>query len=565
MRYVALAVDFDGTIAEDGTVPQHVSDALHRLRESGRRTLLVTGRELEDLRRTYAGIELFDRVVAENGAVLFDPERRETRVLAERPPEAFVDTLRERGVEPLSVGSAIVATWHPHEVTVLETIRDLGLGLQVIFNKGAVMVLPSGVDKASGLAEALEDLGLSPHNVVGVGDAENDHAFLDRCELSVAVANALEPLKERCDLVTQGERGDGVIEVIEAILEDDLRSLDERVARHDIPIGALGDDRVTLRPYRTNVLVAGPSGSGKSTMVTAFMEGLLAKGYQFCLIDPEGDYDELGSATVLGNADRAPTVDEALEVLDDPERSLILNLLGVRLDDRPGFLASFLPRLQELRMRNGRPHWIVVDEAHHLLPASLRRAGEMLPKRVGSLVMVTVHPDWVNREALESVGALLAPSKDAVETIATFADAVDDERPDTSALDAGEGQAVAWFRFLGEPPFAFAPLEPTTERRRHLRKYAEGDLEEDAFYFRGPEGKLNLRVQNLVLFSQIAEGVDDETWAHHLANGDYERWFREAIGDDDLADLATEAATGDPAEARATIIGAIEERYTAPA
>ena len=251
MRYVALAVDFDGTIAKDGEVPEHVTDALHRVRESGRRTILVTGRELPELRETFAGIGVFDRVVAENGAVVFDPERRETRTLGEPPPSGFVETLKRRGVDPISVGSVIVATWEPHETTVLETIRDLGLGLQIVFNKGAVMALPSGVDKATGLAAALDDLGLSMHNVVGVGDAENDHAFLERCELSVAVGNALDALKERCDHVTEGERGDGVIELIEAILEDDLRSLDERVGRHDIPIGSVGEDRVTLRPYRS--------------------------------------------------------------------------------------------------------------------------------------------------------------------------------------------------------------------------------------------------------------------------------------------------------------------------
>ena len=565
MRYVALAVDFDGTIAKDGEVPEHVTDALHRVRESGRRTILVTGRELPELRQTFAGIGVFDRVVAENGAVVFDPERRETRTLGEPPPSGFVETLKRRGVDPISVGSVIVATWEPHETAVLETIRDLGLGLQIVFNKGAVMALPSGVDKATGLAAALDDLGLSVHNVVGVGDAENDHAFLERCELSVAVGNALDALKERCDHVTRGERGDGVIELIEGILEDDLRSLDERVGRHDIPIGSVGEDRVTLRPYRSNVLVAGPSGSGKSTMVAAFVEGVLAQRYQFCLIDPEGDYEDLERATVLGSPDHAPTVPEAIELLSDPARSLVLNLLGVRLDDRPGFLASFLPRLQELRMESGRPHWIIVDEAHHLLPASLQRAGEMLPKRVGSLVMVTVHPDWVNREALESVGTLLTPAKGAQDTVTTFASAIGADLPDTTGAPAKEGQAVAWFRFLDEQPFAFDPLEPSGERRRHLRKYAEGDLEEDAFYFRGPDDKLNLRVQNLALFAQIADGIDDETWAFHLERGDYERWFRLAIGDDELGDLAASAAVGDTADARRTIIDAIEERYTAPA
>ena len=112
-------------------------------------------------------------------------------MLGERPPEAFSTGLEQRGVVPLSCGRVIVATWHPHETTVVEVIRDWVSSVEVIFNKDAVMVLPSGVNKATGLGAALDNLGLSPHNVVGVGDAENDHAFLNLCECAVAVANAL--------------------------------------------------------------------------------------------------------------------------------------------------------------------------------------------------------------------------------------------------------------------------------------------------------------------------------------------------------------------------------------
>ena len=79
---------------------------------------------------------------------------------------------------------------------MLEAIHELGLEWQIIFNKGAVMVLPPGVNKASGLAAALEALQLSPVNVVGIGDAENDHAFLSLCGCSVAVANALDAVKD---------------------------------------------------------------------------------------------------------------------------------------------------------------------------------------------------------------------------------------------------------------------------------------------------------------------------------------------------------------------------------
>ena len=219
MRYLALATDYDGTLAHDGRVDEPTLAALERLRESGRKLILVTGRELDELLGIFPQIDLFDRVVAENGALLYRPETREEKVLGERPPDAFVEALRERGVEPISVGRVIVATWEPHETAVLEAIRDLGLELQVIFNKGAVMVLPSGVNKATGLAAALDELGLSPHNVVGVGDAENDHAFLTLCEFAAAVANALPMLKERADLVTRGDHGAGVVELIDQLIE----------------------------------------------------------------------------------------------------------------------------------------------------------------------------------------------------------------------------------------------------------------------------------------------------------------------------------------------------------
>ena len=107
----------------------------------------------------------------------------------------------------IEVGDVIVATWEPHETTVLQTIRDLGLELQIIFNKGAVMILPTGVNKATGLRAALTKLGLSHHNTVGIGDAENDEAFLKLCDASAAVDNALDVVKRQVDLVMRRARG----------------------------------------------------------------------------------------------------------------------------------------------------------------------------------------------------------------------------------------------------------------------------------------------------------------------------------------------------------------------
>jgi hydroxymethylpyrimidine pyrophosphatase-like HAD family hydrolase len=224
MKWQALATDYDGTIATDGVVDEPTCRALIRLRSAKVRTFLVTGRELSDFRQMEGFLPVFDMVIAENGAVLYDPASGEIRALGPPPPEEFLAELTRRGVDPLGVGRSIVATHEPHEKSVLEVIKELGLELQVIFNKGAIMILPSGVNKASGLQAALEIFGLSPANVIGVGDAENDHAFLELCGLPVAVANALPALKENAALVTKHSAGAGVAELIDLALRGDLDS-----------------------------------------------------------------------------------------------------------------------------------------------------------------------------------------------------------------------------------------------------------------------------------------------------------------------------------------------------
>jgi HAD superfamily hydrolase (TIGR01484 family) len=218
MRYRALATDYDGTLASGGAVAPETLAALERLAATGRKLILVTGRRIDDLIRVFPEVAIFDRVVAENGPLLYRPQSRETRVLSQPPPAAFVHELRRRGVNPLTTGQVFVATEQPNDRIVLDVIRELGLDLQVILNKGAVMVLPDSVDKATGLRAALDELGLSAQDVVGVGDAENDEAFLAMCGCGVAVANALDSLKARANRVTIAENGAGVREIIESLI-----------------------------------------------------------------------------------------------------------------------------------------------------------------------------------------------------------------------------------------------------------------------------------------------------------------------------------------------------------
>ena len=161
MHYLILAADYDGTLATDGKVSEKSLEGLKRLQKSGRKLILVTGRQLDELLQVFPEVNLFDCVVAENGAFLYFPSTCEEILLGNSPPENFVQMLRSRNVKPLSVGKVIVAAWEPHETEILNAIRELGLDLQVIFNKGAVMVLPAGVNKASGLVNALNRMSLS--------------------------------------------------------------------------------------------------------------------------------------------------------------------------------------------------------------------------------------------------------------------------------------------------------------------------------------------------------------------------------------------------------------------
>ena len=573
MRYLALATDYDGTIATNGIVDELTLAALERLRASGRKLIMVTGRELDDLKRTFDHFEMFEWIVAENGALLYRPSNQESTYLGEAPPQHFVDELVRRGVGPISVGGIIVATWHPHQTTVLETIRDLGLELQVIFNKDAVMVLPANINKASGLKAALKKLDLSPHEVVGVGDAENDHAFLSMCECSAAVDNALPAVKERADIVLHRDHGAGATELIDRMLANDLADLEDKVERHKLLLGTRADGvELRIRPYDNGLLIAGPSGSGKSTVATGLLERLGEHKLQYCIIDPEGDYTAMDGAIVLGGPKQPPVLDEALQVLKDPTRNCVFNMVGVALADRPAMFLTLLSRLLELRASTGRPHWIIVDEAHHLLPANWLPVVPSLPQQLNRLVLITVHPAAVSPAVLETVKLVVAVGPEPATTMKEICDALHKPEPSLAGLKRGDDEVLLWSRETGETAF-IKPAPSKTERRRHIRKYAEGELPPDrSFYFRGPKNKLNLRAQNLMLFMQTADGVDDATWKYHLDRGDVAQWFAEGIKDKELeaeargvAELSAKGKQLSPQESRALIRTAIEKRYTLPA
>ena len=569
MRFAAVAIDYAGTLAKDGIVDPSTVAALERLVASGRKFILVTGRMLRELLPLFPQSTLCARIVAENGAVLYRPATRDQRLLADPASSPLIEALKRKRVRPLDVGDSIIATVRPQEVPVMEAIRDLGLEHHVIFNRESVMVLPPGINKATGLAAALDELQLSPHEVVGIGDSENDHALFQASELAVAVASAVPTLRDAADWVTVKDNGAGTAEAVLALVTDDMAGQAKRLTRRLVRLGTNpAGDTVTMSPVGENLLIAGTSGSGKSTLAHAILEQLIDQGYQTCVIDPEGDYPSMDKMIVFGNSQRGPTAAEVVTALENPKAHVIVNLVGIPLKDRPVFFLELLPKLQERRLHTGRPHRILVDEAHHLLPKTWSATPEAA-RDLQSMLFVTVHPDRLAPQVLHSVDLAVALGHDPLATLQSFADHQGRRTTADSDVALQHGEALFWRRSGDGAAERLLMAVPQAERQRHRRKYAEGELPpERSFYFRGPDGKLNLRAQNLIMFRQLAEGVDDETWLHHLRRRDYSHWMETAIKDPSLARIVHQVEDMPELSAhdsRKRVANAIEERYTLPA
>jgi HAD superfamily hydrolase (TIGR01484 family) len=568
-----FATDYDGTIAEGNRINEATGRALARVRATGRKVLLVTGRMLPDLQSVCPDLdEQFDAVVAENGALVYFPERREVRTLGDPPESALVDALRRRGV-PFELGSAIIATDAPFAEAALAAIKETGVERTLVFNKGALMLLPGGVTKGTGLTATLAALELSPRNMVGIGDAENDHAFLSICECAVAVADAVPALRERADYVTRGMASRGTVEFIEEHLLNDLVDLIPRLTRHQLPLGEAADGAtVPVVAHGTRLLIVGPSGSGKSTLTGVLAERLLEAGRSLMLIDPEGDYRTLaelpGVVVFGGKGEQAlPTPEELDQLLRHPGTSLVLDLSAMGLAEKVAYATKVLAVVATVRAGTGLPHWLIIDEAHHVLPAEGSPAADLVRPGAEGLALITLD------------AAELAPSVRSLPTVVASTElaafqaglrTVLAARGDRGAalsldgpqLDRGEA-AIAWLEPTART-MRFRVGKRRIQHRRHVRKYTEGELPpERSFFFRGPAGALNLRAANLVRFAELAEGVDEATWAHHLAGREYSVWVRQMIKDPELADeIASIETAGVPSgESRRRVLERVRARY----
>jgi hypothetical protein len=572
VRFRALALDFDGTIALDGRLEPEVGTSLEELRAQGVKALLVTGRILSDLRCRLGNLRAFDAVVAEEGAVLVFPPSGTSSLLAPAPPEELLAALRARRL-PVLPGQCLVECDARHAREVLDVIHELELPLVIHFNRGRMMILPQAVSKATGLKEALRTLRLSAHNALAIGDAENDHELLRACELGVAVAWGSAALKRAADLVLEGTGPPAVAGYLRTGVRAGER-LPVAARRHRLLLGRGADGRQAHLYVRDrNVLITGDPFSGKSWLAGLLAEQLVLQGYSLVIVDPEGDYGELASLPgmrVLGGEDPLPSTRDLTRLCAYPDSSAVINLSQRPSSEKPGYVAWLVSQLVDLRRRTGLPHRIVIDEAHYFLHDQASAAA--LDFEQGGCTLVSyqasrLHPDllraceaiFVTRETDEREVRLLHELRGGSADLALWQETLGALEVDEAVLLPGAEEAGG--RLLR---FHLAPR--LTRHVRHEHKYLDTPQPaEQAFRFAlGPRlGERTAR--SLREFMDVLECARVDELDSHLRRGDFSSWIEGVYRDGALASRLRELEElyrlGRLADVNSAVVHAVRQRY----
>jgi hydroxymethylpyrimidine pyrophosphatase-like HAD family hydrolase len=563
----AVAIDYDGTLTDGSKPRREVLEALWEFRGTGRRAVLVTGRIMTELRQDFPEVERhFDAVVAENGAVVFAGGA--DYPVAEPVPRALEQALLDREV-PVRRGEVLLATRAAYDAPVLDAVRELGLDCQLVRNRSELMILPSGVSKGTGLHEALGELGVSHHSTLAVGDAENDHALLEACELGVAVANAVASLREVADIVLKEPAGEGVLSLLRGPLLAGALRVQPRRGRLELGIGE--DGAPALVPgSRVNVLIAGGPGSGKSYLAGLWIEQLVRRRYSVCVFDPEGDHtglDDMRGVLAVGGAEPPPDPRHLDRLLRHRFGSVVLNLSLLSGEEKVRYFQAALPALMDLRAQTGLPHWIVIEEADQLL-AGAELPGDDEPGPTG-FGLVTYDPSRLAPAVLSMLDVVLSvqggeawalvPSRgpEAPRAPIEHAPGPFDLEPGTALLGDVDGTRV------------FTPSPRAHAHVRHWRKYAEGRLPpERRFHFRDGGGPTGRSAASIGEFHRQVTEAPAGVLRHHLDAGDFSRWLSDSLADDELAGRVRaierwyrSLREPDIAETRAALLRAVERRY----
>lgn len=542
MKFAALALDYDGTIAVDGHFDSAVREAVADARRRGIVVILVTGRRLEDLRRAAGDLTCFDAVVAENGAVVEFPSSGRHVSLGHAPRAVLLDELRRRGVAFVA-GESIVEAEASQARTILDAVRELEQPLVIAFNRGRLMVLPQAVAKSTGLRQALLALRTSIHNTVGVGDAENDHDLLDACEVGVAVAWGSAALRAVADEIIPGTGPSAVADYIRGLVQQPRLS-PAQMGRRRLVLGRQYDGaEVSLTIRGRTILIAGEPGTGKSWLAGLVCEQAILQGYCVCIVDPEGDYrslEALPGVMTLGGDDPPPQARELLRALRHPDVSTIVDLSKLSHNDKRDYLQTMLPLLVRFRRATGLPHKILLDEAHHFLSGP--NYSELIDSEFASYILVTyrvsglaaglrTNDDTVVMVTHESdddeIAALLAmcrPQPCASVSPAVFRDLHTNE----AALLPGVEEAHDKVR-----RFQMAPR--LTSHVRHRSKYLDMPVAPAQAFVFTRDARAVARARTLKEFIGLLAALPDDLLLPHLHRHDFSRWIADVFRDRPLA------------------------------
>lgn len=554
MKILALACDFDETIAPRGRIATELLPEFDRARALGQKLILVTGRELDDIRRVCPELNRFDLVVAENGAVLFDPVTEKVELLADAPSPNLLEALKEREI-PFSVGRVIVSTRQPHETRVLEAIKDLGLELHLIFNKGAVMVLPAGVSKAFGLKAALRRLEISRHNVAAIGDAENDHSLLECSAYGVAVANSVESLKAKADLVTGSPSSMGVLELIAMICNPKASIHTASFDRHRIRLSSKVPE-AGFDPARGSILMLSKKGRERDAITYAVTQAISKAGYQLCLLNFSDGMPRVSSigTTSVGSATAAATSADLIAALVDPSRSVVVT---VSRDSTPAVKTeteAIFKNLVEFCHLRGRPHFIIINEPEQALAHGIN-LGSLFEISHSTFVYITASPSQHDRPTTPRFNTVLATGTNGIDTYRQWC--IDNEGGVDSFPDipADPFTTLIWTSGRSEP--YVVQIDEPTEQISTVKPSMDAPLEASRqFCFRGPQGAMSLTASTIRQFLEMGAGIDEDTWKYHFNKRDYSNWISRQLGLPDLASAVEKIeknAAFTPSEARVSM------------
>jgi hydroxymethylpyrimidine pyrophosphatase-like HAD family hydrolase len=408
MQFRALALDYDGTIDDAGHLHPDVRTAIVEARVQGIIVVLVTGRRVDDLKHVMGDLSVFDAVVAENGAIVHFPDSGRSAPQAKPPPARFLQALRARGLS-ITPGTCVLEADADSASAILDEIRIQELPLVLLFNRTRLMVLPQGISKGTGLRAALEALRVSPHNAIGIGDAENDHALIEACEIGVAVSWGSPALQVVADEVLSGTGPAAVAAYIWSILSLP-RLPPERTGRQHLQLGTYPNGTpFELAVRDRNVLIVGDPRSGKSWLAGLLAEQFILLGYCVCILDPEGDYATLSNlprVVTLGGDDPPPHPRDIWRALRYPDTSIVVDLSHLSLDDKREQLAGILPVLASVRSEMGFPHRILLDEAHYFLAEPTIHS--QLHLEDGGYLLATYRMDQLPPDAVTTSEVVLA-------------------------------------------------------------------------------------------------------------------------------------------------------------